>query len=57
MATDQEQNLARINQGLDQTLTKIKEINRNPVRPGQTGIEKNLDAELKRRKLTTNDPT
>lgn len=54
--TQQENDLANINRGLDQTLQKIREINRNPARPGQTGIESNLEEELKRRKLTTNEP-
>jgi len=57
MATEQEDNLAKINRGLDETLKKVKDLNRNPVRRGDTRIGANLEEELKRRRLTTNDPT
>jgi len=57
MATEQEDNLAKINRGLDETLKKVKDLNRNPVRRGDTRIGVNLEEELKRRRLTTNDPT
>jgi hypothetical protein len=56
-ATKQEEGLARINHGLDETLKKVKDLNRNPVRRGETRIEANLEEELRRRRLTTNDPT
>lgn len=51
-----EDNAKRTNEALDQTLQKIRAINRNPARPGNTGIEANLEEELKRRKLVTNEP-
>jgi hypothetical protein len=54
---EQETTLANINKSLGETLRTVKEINRNPVRPGDTKISGNLDEELKRRKLTTNEPT
>ena len=55
--TEQENSLANINKSLGETLKTVKEINANPARPGNTKISGNLDEELKRRKLTTNDPT
>ena len=55
--SEQENSLANINKKLSETLGTIKEINRNPVRPGDTKISGNLDEELKRKKLTTNEPT
>ncbi len=51
-----ENSLANVNKQLGETLEKIKEINRNPVRPGDTKISGNLDEELKRKKLTSNEP-
>ena len=54
---EQVNSLANVNKQLGDTLDKIKEINRNPIKPGQTKVGANLEEELKRRKLTTNDPT
>jgi hypothetical protein len=54
---EQENSLANVNKHLDETLKTVKEINRNPIKPGQTKIGANLEEELKRRKLMTNDPT
>jgi len=56
MATKTEQTLRNINQHLRQTLGLAKDINRNRVRPGQVRVESHLEQELKRRKLTTNEP-
>ncbi len=49
-------NLRTVNQNLRQTLGLVKDINRNQIRPGQARMEERLDKELKRRKLTTNEP-
>jgi hypothetical protein len=56
MATKTELTLKNINQQLRQTLGLQRDINRNRVRPGQVMLERHLEEELKRRKLTTNEP-
>jgi len=55
MATKTELNLKNINQQLRQTLGLQRDMNRNPIRPGQVQIEQHLEEELKRRKLTSNE--
>ena len=55
MATKTELNLKNINQQLRQTLGLQRDINRNRIRPGQVRMEQNLEEELKRRKLTSNE--
>ncbi len=49
-------NISLINDRLKKTLGLVKEINRNQVRPGETRIERNLEEELKRIRLMTNEP-
>jgi hypothetical protein len=56
MATKTELTLKNINQQLRQTLGLARDINRNRVRPGQVRMEQHLEEELKRRKLTSNEP-
>ena len=56
MATKMELSLKNVNQQLRQTLGLVRDINRNRVRPGQVRMEQHLEEELKRRKLTTNEP-
>jgi hypothetical protein len=56
VATKTELNLRNINQQLRQTLGLAREINRNRVRPAEVSMERHLEEELKRRKLTTNEP-
>jgi len=56
MATKTELTLRNVNQQLSQTLGLVKDINQNRVRPGQARMERRLEEELKRRKLTTNEP-
>ncbi len=56
MATKTETTLKNINQQLRTTLGLTKDINRNRVRPGRVRVENHLEEELKRRKLTTNEP-
>jgi hypothetical protein len=56
MATKTELTLRNINQQLRQTFGLARDINRNRVRPGQVRMEQHLEEELKRRKLTTNEP-
>ena len=56
MATQTELSLRNVNQQLRQTLGLVRDINRNQVRPGQARMEQRLEEELKRRKLTTNEP-
>ena len=56
MATQTELSLRNVNQQLRQTLGLARDINRNRVRPGQVRVEQHLEEELKRRKLTTNEP-
>jgi len=56
MATKTELTLKNINQQLRQTLGLQRDINRNRVRPGQVMLEQHLEEELKRRKLTSNEP-
>jgi hypothetical protein len=48
--------LKDLNKNLLQTLGLAKEINRNRVKPNQVRVESHLEEELKRRKLTTNEP-
>lgn len=56
MATQTELTLRNVNQQLRQTLGLARDINRNRVRPGNVRVEQHLEEELKRRKLTTNEP-
>ncbi len=49
-------NRANINRSLDETLGLVKDINRNQPRPGETRIERNLEEDLRLRRLTTNEP-
>jgi hypothetical protein len=56
MPTQTEKTLKNLNQTLRQTLGLAKDINRNAVRPGRVRVEGHLEEELKRRKLTTNEP-
>jgi len=56
MATKTELTLKNINRELRQTLGLARDINRNRVRAGQIQMEQRLEEELKRRKLTTNEP-
>jgi hypothetical protein len=56
MATKTELTLRNINQQLRQTLGLARDINRNRIRPGQVQMEQHLEEELKRRKLTSNEP-
>jgi hypothetical protein len=56
MATKTEQNVRVLNQQLRQTLGLQREINRNRVRPTEVKLERHLEEELKRRKLTSNEP-
>ena len=56
MASKATENLAQINSELRRTLGLVKDINRNQVRPGETRIERNLEEELKRIRLMTNEP-
>jgi hypothetical protein len=55
VATKTELNLRNINQQLRQTLGLARDINRNRVRPAEVSMERHLEEELKRRKLTTNE--
>jgi len=55
-ATQTELSLRNVNQQLRQTLGLARDINRNRVRPGNVRVEQHLEEELKRRKLTTNEP-
>ncbi len=50
------ENISLINDQLKKTLTLVKDIKRNQVRPGETRIERNLEEELKRIRLMTNEP-
>ena len=56
MQTKTEQALKNLNQHLRTTLGLAKNINRSRIRPGQVRMESHLEEELKRRKLTTNEP-
>jgi hypothetical protein len=56
VATQTELNLRNVNQQLRQTLGLARDINRNRVRPASVRVEQHLEEELKRRKLTTNEP-
>ena len=56
MASQTELTLRNVNQQLRQTLGLARDINRNRVRPGNVKMEQHLEEELKRRKLTTNEP-
>ncbi len=55
MESETGKNLVIINRSLKDTLGLVKEINRNQPRPRETGIELNLEEELRRRRLTTNE--
>ncbi len=55
MANSKE-NVSLINKDLKETLGLVREIKRNAAPRGETRIEANLEEELKRRRLTTNDP-
>jgi hypothetical protein len=57
MATKTELNLRVVNQQLRQTLGLTRDINRNRVRPSDVKLERHLEEELKRRKLTSNEPS
>ena len=57
MATKTELSLRVVNQQLRQTLGLARDINRNRVRPTEVKLERHMEEELKRRKLTTNEPT
>jgi hypothetical protein len=48
--------LKDLNKNLRQTLGLAKDINRNRIRRDQVRVESHLEEELKRRKLTTNEP-
>jgi hypothetical protein len=56
MATKTELTLRNVNQQLRQTLGLQREINRNRIRPAQVSMERHMEEELKRRRLTTNEP-
>jgi hypothetical protein len=56
MATKTELTLKNVNQQLRQTLGLARDINRNRIRPATVRMESHLERELKRRKLTTNEP-
>jgi hypothetical protein len=56
MATKTEQTLKNLNQHLRTTLGLAKDINRNRIKPNTVRVESHLEEELKRRKLTTNEP-
>lgn len=56
MASQTELSLRNVNQQLRQTLGLVRDINSNRVQPGQVRTERRLEEELKRRKLTTNEP-
>jgi hypothetical protein len=48
--------LKDLNKNLRTTLGLAKDINRNRIRRDQVRVESHLEEELKRRKLTTNEP-
>ena len=50
------ENISLINDRLKKTLTLVKDIKRNQVVRGETRIERNLDEELRRNRLVTNEP-
>jgi hypothetical protein len=56
MATKTELTLKQVNQQLRQTLGLQREINRNRIRPNEVSMERHMEEELKRRKLTSNEP-
>ena len=56
MQTKTEITLRNLNQHLRQTLGLARDINRNRVQPQRVRMESHLEEELKRRKLTTNEP-
>lgn len=53
--TKTEQSVKALNYQLRQTLGLARDINRNRLRP-TVRIERHLEDELKRRKLTSNEP-